>query len=217
MRAGACAGRGSGSSNTRGSCRRRRRPAKGEGRWRRRHASRHRHRIGTDDGAAAALQTAMSKDNSEINQRFIAFYRRHRAFVMRVVAMKCPQDEIGDVAMRVWGRIHMKWPFPEIDNIEVYLTRAAQNEVKMFLRERDAQKRPSPKRARPLPDERPSGANLHDAFVTDPDLTGQILEEPRRGPPHARRRARWRHSRAHGALPRAAVGRERRRLQTARA
>jgi DNA-directed RNA polymerase specialized sigma24 family protein len=115
----------------------------------------------------------MTKHNHD-SEAFAQFYRRYERLVWRNVAATCPKEEIQDVVGRVWLRVQAKWPFDAAENIEAYLTKAAQNEVKMLLRERSAQKRPPPKLARPLPEEQPSGAKLNRTFIVDPELSGKI-------------------------------------------
>ena len=111
---------------------------------------------------------------SERNTPFQEFFMRHAHLVARVVSAKCPKEEVADVAMKVWGHVQRKWPLDGVRNVEAYLTRCAQNQVKMFLRDREAQKRPPVGGAIALPDEAPSGANLDERFVIPPELTGKI-------------------------------------------
>lgn len=113
-------------------------------------------------------------DYGERNSPFIQFYMDHISLVPRVVKKTCPEEEVEDITRRVWERVYKAWPLKGIDNYEAYLTRAAKNEVAMFLRERSAQKRPPPAGRRPLPDEQPSGADLDAAFIKNPELSGNI-------------------------------------------
>jgi DNA-directed RNA polymerase specialized sigma24 family protein len=111
------------------------------------------------------------------NTAFRDFYLRYAHLVRRVVAWKCPPEEIDDVVMQVWKRIQTKWPFAEVENIEAYLTRCAQNEVKMFLRDRSCQKRPPPKGRMSFPEDPPSGVDPHESLRTPSEVSGNVDRE----------------------------------------
>jgi DNA-directed RNA polymerase specialized sigma24 family protein len=133
-------------------------------------------RITTPDerelGARAAVQGRMT--NTRRPTPFQEFYARYGHLLRTVVKIWCPPEEIADVVSAVWARVYIHWPFHGVKNVEAYLTSAAKNEVKMFFRNRGAQKRPPPDGRIDINDG-PSGANLDARLVTDDaELTGVI-------------------------------------------
>lgn len=113
-------------------------------------------------------------EDNETDSAFAHFYLQHAALVAKVVAWKCPVAEREDVAAWVWARVKQKWPLHGVKNVEAYLTRIAQNEVKQFYRHRGAQKRPPPDGRVSLPEDDPSGTDLEPGLVKDPGLASHV-------------------------------------------